>query len=225
MQLWITFVPGCGGDGLCNLLEHCDTVETLDNRLFWRIHYYVNSKPKFWMPSMCSPCGCFRRESFSHDKYTLDPRYLELVNNKSTIIVPNHDMSLQWVESCGLLETFTKDRISILIRTADPPLAWETCHIKNLHEVPVREIRLNRLHQYSSNFDFEFFIEDILSDWLTFKSFTSHLGLTIEKIYYDHFVQIIKGEVMYALDDNYKKLSYFESYVDHDNRIRYVKTR
>ena len=124
MQIWIYFLPGTGGDGIANLLEHSQNVTTIDHNLcvhatpnmqFWRVDRFVDNQPKFWAPTI-DQLHCFRQnQKFDKTKNYLSNSYINLINSNATTIITSHDCSFQNFYNSDCVDIFTKNQIKILL--------------------------------------------------------------------------------------------------------------
>jgi hypothetical protein len=136
MQIWIYFETGVGGDGLANLFEKSNNVVPLDgdDKSHWRIHRWVDNKPKFWAPSFDRD-SCFRSNpmaAFNRNNNELTQEYLSRINNQNTTIVTSHDITLDKLYQSHSLELLTSRQIKVLVYTRNRDNAYVNGIIKNL---------------------------------------------------------------------------------------------
>lgn len=195
MQIWIYFDPGCGGDGIANLLEHADNVVPLDGRLMWRIHHYVDGQPKFWAPTVDQQ-GCFRKKfPFKQDNNQLLPSYLQAIDNARTVICTSHDVSLDQVYQSDCIPIFFKNHRRILIRNINPRQAFKINCIKNLKEYIPYQPKPS-VTMTDDAYDFILDEEKFKTDWNYVTNFCQTIGLTLDQKFYHEYQQILNNTVV-----------------------------
>ena len=133
MQIWLFFLPGVGGDGLANLLERSPDVTPIDgNKIFWRAHRIVDDSLKFHAPTP-DVNGCFRRNHrFDSSTNKMVPEYVNLVRQKSTVIIASHDTDLSKLESSDCQDILRQDQLCILLTSKNMLQDYQIGARKNL---------------------------------------------------------------------------------------------
>ena len=136
MQIWIYFETGVGGDGLANLFERANNVVPLDgdDRSHWRVHRWVDDKPKFWAPNF-DLNSCFRSNplrTFSNSNNEFTPEYLDRIKNQHTTIVTSHDITLDNLYQSDCLGVLTNNQVKVLVYTRNRDNAYVNGIVKNL---------------------------------------------------------------------------------------------
>lgn len=215
MQIWIHYLPGAGGDGFCNLLEHTNEVLPLDRALKWRVHRYVDDQVKFWAPTVDHD-GTFRsNKSFDLSCDLLTDDYKTLVAAGVPIVISSHLGNMSYLNSGQGPWQLHQDRISI----------WLYSNKRNVQCVD-RAMRLN-LMEYDINNYVRFresaeispkadtyvravCIEEIQQDKLQFFNLLDELGLTMDEQWYHEYLAISKN----AHKITTPGVQYWESYLE-----------
>jgi hypothetical protein len=226
MQIWVFFEDGAGGDSFANLLENADNVEALDDQKSWRIHRYVDYKPKFWMP--CPDQNhCFTNlnksardtgYAFYKSSNALSERYVDLVNANKNVVVTSRDLGLNFLLSSDCLEILTCKQIKLLLKKRNSSNIYRDATIKNLLESKVPTHYNPIIHPNESNFDLIIYFEDLL-DWTFVQQLASQLHLDISQDSFLHWQEIIQQKLFYTTPG----IEYYQSYIDDQDIYRYTK--
>jgi len=223
MQIWIFFDDGAGGDSFANLLESASNVEALDNEKSWRIHRYVDYRPKFWMPCP-DQTHCFTnlhksaREigyAFRAVSNVLSDRYKTLISTNGNVIVTSRDTELNFLLSSDCLDILTQDQIKILLKRKNQSTILHDATTKNLLEVK-SNINYRYIDVDESMFDLVVYFEDLL-DWEFVKKLSKQLNLDIDNNKFLHWQKIIQQKIFYTTPG----IKYYQSYIDHSGIYRY----
>jgi hypothetical protein len=195
MQIWIFFNAGAGGDGIANLLEKTSNAVTLDgdDKQNWRVHRWVNSKPKFWAPNLDAQ-GCFRSrimQPFYNHNNRLKEQYLSSVNDSRLVIVTSHDIRLANLRQSNCQEIFLKKSIMVYIDCDESTRVYNTV-IKNLQS-SFDDAGTAPRHCPS---DFDVIIDSGLfaQDQQYAQQICSSLGIELDLVVYKQYQNLLKGD-------------------------------
>jgi len=218
MQIWIYFQAGVGGDGLANLFEHANNVDTIDGQKFWRVHRYVDGLAKFWAPSVFPNNG---RGRSTPSMECVDQDFVDTVLGQQIFtIVTDHKISQDY--DSQLPEIFCTNRIKILLKSRDLRLSLQLALKKNLLQIDQKKFNTSHKPVDSDilkQYDYSLFIEDILNSWEFTQAFTKKLGLDLDKEHYDNYKKIVSGKLVYTTPG----IEFYESYLDQNQIIQYKK--
>jgi hypothetical protein len=215
MQIWLFFVPGAGGDGVANLLEHAKNVTPIDGETHWRIHRIVNGQVKFYAPTI-DELGCFRnRLRFNKTTNSLGPRYQTIVSNKLTTVVTSHDTALSWLTTSDCLEILTANQIKVLIHTKDYKQSAINAALKNL--LPI--IADSRYNIDFTRFDFVLDIDQIQNNWNYVNDFCQQVGLQLDIDDYQIYQGLINSDLQHV---NLDQVEQYVASID-NNQVMYTK--
>lgn len=207
MQIWIYFKPGTGGDGIANLFEHSDNVTTIDHRecihatpdrQYWRVHRFVDNRPKFWAPKFWVPdTDSFEQgRRFDSTLNKLSDTYLNIVESSINTIVTSHDCTLKDLNISNCREIFTKNQIKILLQSTQADTVLKNSLEKNLINYNKNSLSGSTYREmkiFSEQFDYVVNVDDLLASWDQVKSFTELIGLSLNKTFFDEFCSIKSG--------------------------------
>jgi hypothetical protein len=202
MQIWIYFEPGTGGDGIANLFEHSNNVNTIDHRKcvhatpdrqYWRVDRFVDNRPKFWAPGPDS-LHCFRQgQWFDSTLNKLSDTYLNIVESNINTIVTSHDCTLKNLNISNCREIFTKNQIKILLQSTQTNRILKNFLEKNLinyNKNNLPNFNYRKIQIFPELFDHVVDVDDLLTSWDQVKSFTELIGLSLNKTFFDEFCSI-----------------------------------
>lgn len=177
-QIWIFFAAGTGGDGLANLIEHCDGVKAWHRDVgqpTWRVDRVVDGLVKFWAPPMDAQ-HCFRTGKwFDQSTNQLRDDYEHLVISGSTLVATSHDILLFNLDRSDRQDVLCRNQIKVLLDSRDYLNCHRQCVLKNLMSVDAEEIKNGAWVEQSplyaryaqtdrSRFDHVIFTEDLTSE-------------------------------------------------------------
>lgn len=211
MQIWIYFLPGAGGDGFANLLEHADNVETLDsdiNLKCWRVHRFVDDQPKFYATPVDN-LRCFRNDRpFLAAENHLSPNYVRLVENNTTTICTSHDVTKKYLHSSDSRDILEHNQVSVFLYHDSYRTCVYQAALKNLvprlppmdyeDYYPIRQ-KIN-----FDQFDFVLNIAHLQSGWNVVNDFCNSVGLNLSEEKFDEYSRLQAG------DDSWYKYSNFQ---------------
>lgn len=211
MQVWIYFQPGTGGDGFANLLEHCLSVQSLDQQLpQWRLHRYVDGEAKFWAPTV-DHAGCFRyNQPFRYSNNQLFQCYVDLVMTKQNMVVTSHDVLFVNINSSDAQHILKQNQFRVLVTTQDPMKAMQTNLKKTLNSITNERLQqaaewyleLYRKIDHTA-FDAVLYIEDVHRDQVAVNKFCQQIDWHLDPGYYSEYVDLIKGKIKKPKIDHY----------------------
>jgi hypothetical protein len=213
MQIWLFFEAGCGGDGLCNLLEHSLNVRTIDGQEpYWRVHRIVDGAVKFYAPTP-DTAGCFRNaplQPFRAGSNRLNLQYANLVGTNQNCIVTSHDVTLDYLDDSDQKDILCRDQIKILLKNHSVKQMINQSMIKNLqsyHNPELAKIDLSR-------FDFVVSTEEITISWNAFQNLAQNLGLVANHDKYLEFLDICSGGRTYLKHN--RNVEIYQSHLGRD---------
>jgi hypothetical protein len=195
MQIWIYFVPGAGGDGFANLLEHADNVETLDSDQDpkrWRVHRFVDDQPKFYSNPVDN-IRCFRNNRpFLTTENQLRPNYVRLIENGIPTVCTSHDVTKKYLHSSDSRDILEHDQISVFLYHDNYRLCVHQAALKNLMtKIPVYHSITQKIDH--DQFDFVLNIVDLQSDWNIVDKFCNTIGLKLDPERFDEYSKLQTG--------------------------------
>jgi hypothetical protein len=201
MQIWIYFLPGAGGDGLANLLEYADNVETIDSDQDpkrWRVHRFVDNQPKFYANAIDN-IRCFRNNRpFLSAENQLRSNYVRLVENNIPTICTSHDATKKYLNVSDQRDILEHNQVSVYLYHPDYRRCVYQAALKNLvpklppmnsdDHYPVRE-NIN-----IKQFDFVLNITEIQSNWSVLNQFCNTVGLNLNSDRYQEYCKLQAGD-------------------------------
>lgn len=214
MIVWIFFSPGAGGDGLANLLEQSPSVIALDGIKPWRIHRYVDGKAKFWAPTLQDTS----RRTNKVDQLTA--QQLEIADsNTQYLVITSHDTQLA---NTFQNDTLSKEKhIKVLLLSKNFNDSLRVGMRKNLIEFNLTAPIIDLEPTISPDMDFILYIDEIINSWEYTKQFAENIGLSISQSDFEYYKKLVAGELLYTTPG----IEYYNSSVDADNIVRYVKIK
>lgn len=214
MIIWVFFQPGAGGDGFANFLEQAENVTTIDERKQWRVHRYVDYKPKFWAPELQnSTTRTNTTEQLTDQQIEIacsDDRYL---------VITSHDISIK--------HTFNNDKIpaekniKIFLRCNDFRKQLINFMVKNLQEFDDKKNISYKELNFLPDVDFIINMDQIIDSWEYTNQLINSIGLPLTKEIYTQYKEIVSGELLYHTPG----IEYYESFVDNDGITRYKRIK
>lgn len=224
MQIWVHYFPGTGGDGFCNLLEHARGMVSLDGIYDWRIHRYVDDQAKFWSPCI-DENRTFRSDRvFDQSTNSLTDEYKKLISLNTNIVISSHLENVHYLnsgDSSDDLKIMTSDRVSVLLYSEKSvPDMVKTAKKKNLIEYDINEYDANSviLMENKNQFDHCVCIDRVISDPTYFFDFLTCLSVTMERQFYNEYLDIVTRG--HKVQD--PGIEYWKSYLD-NNIVKYRK--
>jgi hypothetical protein len=215
MQIWLFFVPGAGGDGVANLLEHASNVTTIDGEYRWRIHRIVNEQVKFYAPTI-DKLGCFRnRNRFNKTNNSLNAEYQTIVSNNLTTVVTSHDISLSWLAASDCLDILTADQVKVLIHTQNYKQSAINAALKNL----LPSIADSCYNIDFDRFDFVLDIDQIQNNWNYVNNFCQQVELQLDPAHYQMYQSLINSDLQHV---NLDQIEHYHANID-NNQVTYTK--
>jgi len=212
MIVWVFFQPGVGGDGVANLLEHSSNAVSLDGKVTWRIHRYVNSKVKFWAPNLF---GDSTRTTIINQLTTEQLKIAK--SNDKYFVIASHDIEFMKVFQNNSIPE--ENNIKLLVIHDNFIEQQVNCKTKNLIEFDLSKINQSQSKTFKhSSPDFLLDIKSI-QNWEYTKKIVDKIGLTLSQSDFEHYKTIVSGELMYDTAG----IEYYKSYVDKDNITKYIK--
>jgi len=212
MIVWIFFPGGAGGDGVANLLEQSSNVVPIDENKQWRIHRYVDSKVKFWAPTLQNTSQRINLVS------QLNEKQLEIANSDCQyLVITSHDIQL----TTTFIGSTIPDHkhIKILLKTSNGESEVVMYKLKNLVEFNKETDNQPGLINNVNLSKFDIRLDKIPDEWNEFKTLVDSIGLDIGQETFEHYRKIVSGELQY----NTAGIEYYESYIDVDNITKYIK--
>ena len=188
-------MPGVGGDGFCNLLEHANEVVPLDRLLEWRIHRYVDDQVKFWAPTVDHD-GTFRcNKSIDLSCDSLTDDYKTLVAAGVPMVISSHLENMSYLNSGEGPWQLHHDRISIwLYSNKRKAQCVDRATRLNLIEYDVDDrARIKQsavIPPMADTYSRAICIEEMQQDKLQFFNFLDELGLTMDEQWYHEYLDI-----------------------------------
>ena len=206
MQYWVYFKAGAGGDGLCNLLEHCCEVTPLDTQYYdlpmgWRLHRIIdNEYVKFHFPYIDSNDQIRRGIPFNAQTNQLSNAYLDAVHSGANIMVPSHDTYGEFENQSDVhaQHIWKKNRFTIGLYSKNQRQRVKNYYMKSLipHPDNVNECwkwecekypPLLPEHTRSADYDLYVCLEEITATYNEFKYFAKELGLTCTEQVFEQY--------------------------------------
>lgn len=201
MQIWIYFLPGAGGDGFANLLEHASNVKPIDSDVDpkrWRVHRFVDDQPKFYANAIDN-IRCFRNNRpFLSAENQLRSNYVRLVKQGIPTICTSHDVTLANIQKSDCRDILEHNKISVFLYHDSYRLCVYQAALKNLEPklppmisddyYPIRQ-KINM-----EDFDHVLNIADIQSNWNTVNDFCQTVGLDLNQERYQEYCQLQQGQ-------------------------------
>jgi hypothetical protein len=204
MQYRVIFLPGTGGDGFINLLEQADNITPADGRgkvkdgNGWRKHKMFNGLLKFsgprWIMGTFTP---FRAVKVAD--YTINPFYIDLVNNNKDTIVGAHYNYWDEISNFKERELVEKNAVLIHLYSLDVEKSTSNANIKN--ELALNETDFKnwlkgghrRVHEELLNGKYQIHIDidRVYKDWDYLNDCLVSIGITLNKKYYDEWLTVI----------------------------------
>lgn len=200
MQIWIYFETGVGGDGLANLFERANNVIPLDgdDKSHWRIHRWVDGKPKFWAPNF-DRNSCFRSNplaAFRNNNNELAPEYLARIQNQHTTIVTSHDITLDKLHQSECLELLTRNQIKVIAYTRNRDNGFVNGVVKNLQtEI---DWSIKRPEPDLFQFDVRINMDRFQSDLTYAARVFQQLELDLDRQHYHDYLSLQQGNKLLA---------------------------
>lgn len=214
MIVWIFFSPGAGGDGLANLLEQSPSVVALDGIKPWRIHRYVDDKAKFWAPTLQDTL----RRTNKVDQ--LNAQQLKIANSDTQyLVITSHDTQLANTFQYDILSKEKHIKVLLLSKNFNDSL--RVGMRKNLIEFNLSAPTINLEPSTSPDMDFILYIDEIINSWEYTKQFVENIGLPVSQSTFEYYKKLVSGEFLYTTPG----IEYYNSSVDADNIVRYVKIK
>jgi hypothetical protein len=200
MQIWIYFETGVGGDGLANLFERADNVVPLDGDdcSHWRVHRWVDDKPKFWAPNF-DLNSCFRSNPltpFSNSNNKFTAHYLDRIKNQHTTIVTSHDITLDKLHQSDCLDVLTNNQVKVLVYTRNRDIAYVNGIVKNLQEEIDWSIK--RPEPDLFRFDVSINIDKFQTDPVYATKVFERLRLDLNQQHYHDYLSLQQGNRLLA---------------------------
>lgn len=204
MQFWIFFGAGVGGDGFANLLEHANNVTPADGETSWRVHHgtgwrihHGTAEVKFYGAKWTTDPIPFRNPRANSDQVVISPEYVRLINQKQNIVLCAHTESYRsQIDTSQFKELVQKDQVKIHLYSMDTdrirsdliakfpgieiPNNWQNDMIKSTNQELART-------DYALHID----IEQVWQDWEYLDSCLTGIGIDLDKVYYDKYLNII----------------------------------
>ena len=201
MQIWIYFLPGAGGDGLANLLEHADNVETIDSDQdpkCWRVHRFVDNQPKFYANPIDN-IRCFRNNRpFLSAENQLKANYVRLVENNIPTVCTSHDVTKKYLHASDQRDILEHNQVSVYLYHPDFRRCVYQAALKNLApELPL--INSDDHYLVTKNidikqFDFVLNITEIQSNWSVLDQFCNTVGLNLNPDRFQEYCKLQAGD-------------------------------
>ena len=196
MQFWIFFEAGVGGDGFANLLEHANNVTPADGETSWRIHHGT-AAVKFYGAKWTTDPIPFRNSKVDTSQVIINPEYVRLINQKQNTVLCAHQGSYRsQIDTSQFKELVQKDQVKIHLYSMDTdriksdlvaklpgieiPDNWQNDMIKKINNELART-------DYALHID----IEQVWQDWDYLNSCLTSIGIDLDKIHYDKYLNII----------------------------------
>ena len=223
MQIWIYFLPGAGGDGFANLLEHADNVETLDSDQDpkrWRIHRFVDDQPKFYANPIDN-LRCFRNDRpFLAAENHLRPNYVRLVENNITTVCTSHDVTKKYLHSSDSRDILEHNQVSVFLYHDSYRNCVYQAALKNLEPrlppdvgdnyYPIKQkIDINQ-------FDFVLNIAHLQSGWNVVNDFCNSVGLNLSEEKFDEYSRLQAGDDSWCNHSNFQPKRYRSNTIGND---------
>lgn len=200
MQIWIYFLPGAGGDGLANLLEQAQNVETVDSDSDpkrWRVHRYVDNQPKFYA-SYPDSSRCFRNNRpFLLSDNKLRSNYVRLIENNINTVCTSHDVFKKCLHSSDSRDILERDQVSVFLYHPDYRFSVYQAALKNLEPTlpPLNnDVVFPTRHKIDyTQFDFVLDITEIQSDWRVVERFCNEVGIALPLEKYQQYLAFQDG--------------------------------
>jgi hypothetical protein len=223
MQIWIYFVPGAGGDGFANLLEHADNAEAIDsdiNLKHWRVHRFVDDQPKFYANPIDN-IRCFRNNrSFLLNENHLSPNYVRLVENNITTVCTSHDVTKKYLHSSDSRDILEHNQVSVFLYHDSYRSCVYQAALKNLApRLPPMDNEYYHPMRQKINFDqFDFIlnISRIQQDWNTVDKFCNTVGLKLDPEKFQEYSRLQAGNDSWYKYSNFRPKRYRSTTVGDD---------
>jgi hypothetical protein len=222
MQIWIYFLPGAGGDGLANLLEHADNVETVDsdiNLKHWRVHRFVDDQPKFYANAF-DDARCFRNnQPFLSAENQLKPNYVRLVENNIPTVCTSHDVTKKYLHASDRRDILEHNQISVYLFHPSYRQCSYQAALKNLiPKLPPKMVdnyyQPVRKNINIKQFDFVLNIEQIQADPSALDQFCNTVGLNLNPERFQEYSKLQKGDDSWYHYSNFRPKKYRSTTID-----------
>ena len=221
MQIWIYFLPGAGGDGLANLLEHADNAEAVDsdiNLKHWRVHRFVDDQPKFYANPIDN-IRCFRNnQPFLSAENQLKSNYVRLIENGIPTICTSHDVTKKCLHASDQRDILEHDQVSVYLYHSNYHQCTYQAALKNLAPRLPPEVVDNyypvRKNIDVKQFDFVLNIEQIQSDWSVLDQFCNSVGLNLNPERFQQYSKLQTGDDSWYHYSNFRPKRYRSTTVD-----------
>ena len=212
MIIWVFFQGGVGGDGIANLLEHASNAVSIDRKVTWRIHRYVDSKVKFWAPNL--PGITDRNNTFNQ----LNTEHLEIAHSDDQyLVVTSHDIRFNNVFQNNNIPE--EKNIKLLLTANNFINRQINFNIKNLNEFKHDQLMQDK-QVIHGVMDFVLNVDTMqLGDWKYTKKIIDQIGLTLDQTDFEHYNKIVSGELAY---ENLG-IEHYKSYISNDGITKYIK--
>jgi hypothetical protein len=212
MIIWVFFQGGVGGDGVANLLEHASNAVSIDRKVTWRIHRYVDSKVKFWAPNL--PGITDRNNTFNQ----LNTEHLEIAHSDDQyLVVTSHDIRFNNVFQNNNIPE--EKNIKLLLTANNFINRQINFNIKNLNEFKHDQLMQDK-QVIHGVMDFVLNVDTMqLGDWKYTKKIIDQIGLTLDQTDFEHYNKIVSGELAY---ENLG-IERYKSYISNDGITKYIK--
>jgi hypothetical protein len=206
MQYHVVFLPGTGGDGFVNLLEHANNVYTSDGEdVIWRIHKQTDSFIKFYSPNWTKmQYKPFRGMTTPDSKFhVINPYFTKLVAEDKNTVIPAHYEYFPEIQTLSYRSLLEKNRCVIHLYSYNyERVKWDSWYKNefNLSSDPNKERFLSHdklaekmipWFMDSGYFDCDIDIEQVWTSWDYLHEKLTEIGIDLDKKYYDEYMALI----------------------------------
>ena len=201
MQYWLFFWGGVGGDGLSNLLEHADNIESCDGVKRWRTRPVPSGKMAFHGPRFANVPSLFRNHhGFDMTKIHLLDYYIKLIEQGKNTIIPAHPWQYaDFLEQFPQRDIIEKDQHKILLYTNDIDRMVTDFIDKNpTSEEQKRTLRKSmegkNIIKDSPALGYQTYIDmdRVWKDWDYLNEILVNIGINLDRKYYEEYLDVAK---------------------------------
>lgn len=195
MQFWIFYLPGVGGDGFSNLLEHATNVLPSDGNTGWKIHWQRDGIVKFHGPNWAQDPIPFRSHSLNKH-VMLNEHYVSILNKNLNTVIPTHpDGYWQHIDQSPIKDVVEKNQVKIHLYSNDYQRVMSDFANKSRpgpHYLTLGEFT-NRNSQNLSNpaYALHIDIERAWREWDYLEKCLIAIDINLDRCYYNDYLKLI----------------------------------
>lgn len=205
MQYWVFFWGGVGGDGFSNLIEQANNVQPADGVLKWRDIPASQDLVRFTMPRWVDNLKLFKNhtEEFDPEDITLNPIYIDLVENGINTVIPVHPWPYyDNIDNLSYKNILTKNQHRIFLYSTNIKRIISEFNIKNNPDPKMmketerfyrsRDMMGQDVYPPKSMYNTFIDIDRSWVDWPYLNNILTNIGIDLSKSAYDTYLRRAK---------------------------------